>query len=825
MFRFNTETELYELYTLGLWSSFTLAPSIASVSTQVLKNANDSLIVSGSSLLESAQWRFIGNSKKQYIPKTITHTSNLSVTLVRPDQLPISDAPYQIQCRQMGKVAYFSPITVGNTPVFVTSGGLTTTGGAAITPFVVVVNDEDSGGITNVSITSGSLPPGLVGEFTTVGVNGKYTISGTPSTVTLPTTYPFTLTATDLGNNTVSQSYNIIVEAVGLLDGSLGGQIPVAAYSLRRLLKTYYGPQVKVRRSTDNFEADVYLNVYGSVYKITSTGGGTDWATWIAGRTLSVTTWYDQSGQANHMYCNPYPTLEFDSTLKTYYLNTNSIVGVLRPMITTSYNGLRVGNGAYSAIASFKLNETTSNRMLLSIGPANNNCGGESVHPLAVGGGGRFAGGACGGIGTWSSTSGITPSIGTYTKMVTTYAGGTNGLESIYVNSVLDKTANLTTNTPTSTANRFGVGWIRDDGAPYTMNAKIFNILFYNSIQLSASQVSAVSALLEPPAPTITSALPANITQSTVSALYTTSYTFTGTATAGSIVWSLTPTTFGNINPSTGALTLTFPQGTAASGTFAVTATDSNGSITQSWTYSINATSIPNDMGLWLDASETTTLTKDASNKVSEWRDKSANNRKFIQLDTSRQPTFSSSGFGTFPAVVMGASTISMGALGNTMGSLSSSTELTIFCVSKSRAVSFSIIITNWLTSTYAGGLYRAHFSHRADAANLTTLYVNGTEVARAGTTNTNGLFISGFAFAGQNVQSQVFTNGVSTNFTPSVALVSTLASSTSSWFIGDPRPDYSCQSVAEIIAYPRYLSISEQQQVMNFLNTKYAVY
>jgi hypothetical protein len=588
MFRFNTETELYELYRLGSWSSFAMVPTISSVNTQVLKNEDSSLTVTGTSFHSSAQWRFVGASKKQYIPKSATFVSDSSVILVRPDVLPPSDAPYQIQCRQMGKVAYFSPITTGNVPVFVSAAALTVTGGSAITPFEILVNDEVSGGIASVSISSGSLPTGLVGEFSTVGVNGKFTISGTTSTVTLTTTYPITLTATDLGNNTISQNYNIVVEVNGVLDGFLSGQMPAAAYSLRRLLNTYYGPQVRVRRSTDNFEADVYLNLNGSVYSITSTGGGTDWATWISGRTLSVTTWYDQSGQANHMYCNPYPNLEFDSTLKTYYINTNPIVGVLRPMITTSYNGLRVGNGAYSVIASFKLNVTTSNKILLSIGPANSACGGENFHPLAVGGGGKFAGGACGGIGTWSSTSGVTPSIGTYTKLVTTYAGGTNGLESIYVNSVLDKTANLTTNTPTSTANRFGVGWIRDDGASYTMNAKIFNILFYNAIQLSSSQVSVVSALLEPPAPTITSTLPANISQSTVSALYTTSYTFTGTATAGSIVWSITPTTYGNINSSTGALTLTFQQATTASGTFVVTATDANGSVSQSWTYSIS---------------------------------------------------------------------------------------------------------------------------------------------------------------------------------------------------------------------------------------------
>ena len=1038
MFRFNTETELYELYTLGSWSSFTLAPSIASVSTQVLKNANDSLVVSGSSLLESAQWRLIGNSKKQYIPKTITHTSNSSVTLVRPDLLPISDAPYQIQCRQMGKVAYFSPITVGNTPVFVTSGGLTTTGGAAITPFVVVVNDEDSGGITNVSITSGSLPPGLVGEFTTVGVNGKYTISGTPSSVTLTTTYPITLTATDLGNNVVSQSYNIVVDSTTLYNSfttAIKTSVMVA-FSLRKVNPGYTGAVVKVRRSSDNIENDFFGTSTGALTNST----GTSISSWLGAATGYVSIWYDQSGvgrnatQATASY-QPilnltqftFPTIHFNSSSQTdqkYLLIGNLTVTAPFTFIftsrvtrsgrwiahsTTSPNTLmghwsgqeasfymdgNPGGGTGNANTLSRYNTVYNQDYINMAGKSTTSLdyyfiNGSLRHDtiagtatnfgnsIMLGGGHNTSEYAAGyfmeliinnvmiprselnviqsniqtfynittvpidlpisttlevGSGTWrvlyevsnplrNSSTALTFDV----NNATAFAGKVftrigyfmqnkmgNGATIYWILVTMDAyTSSLATlkipdgtnafTNKTNTSNlkiysnhpqvgRYNVANGRVEIWPYDYNnattigdgsASTYDIDDtpsttggYGSVQVHdivnkttllgwnnhasggtpaigiGNNVSGNShyasagapdwtfanngaynwkfqvLILEPnPSPTITSATPSTITQNTASALYTTSYTFTGTASAGSITWSITPTTFGNINPSTGALTLTFPQGTAASGTFAVTATDTNGSVTQSWTYSINAASIPNDMGLWLDASDITTVTMDGLNKVSEWRDKSTNNRNFTQLNTSRQPTFSSSGFGTFPAIVLGQSTISMGALANTMGSLSSSTTLTIFCLAKSRAVPFSIVLSNWLTSTYEGGLYRVHFGHRADNVNLTTLYVNGTEVARAGTTNTNGLFISGFAFAGQNVQSQVFTNGVSTNFTPSVALVSTLASSTSSWFIGDPRPDYSCQSVAEIIAYPRYLSISEQQQVMNFLNTKYAVY
>jgi len=93
--------------------------------------------------------------------------------------------------------------------------------------------------------------------------------------------------------------------------------------------------------------------------------------------------------------------------------------------------------------------------------------------------------------------------------------------------------------------------------------------------------------------PTITSSQPVDISQSLVSSPYTQSYTFTATGTTP-ITWSINNTTYGNINSSTGALTLTFPVGTTASGTFTVTA--SNGAspnATQSWTYSIQTLYAP----------------------------------------------------------------------------------------------------------------------------------------------------------------------------------------------------------------------------------------
>lgn len=54
---------------------------------------------------------------------------------------------------------------------------------------------------------------------------------------------------------------------------------------------------------------------------------------------------------------------------------------------------------------------------------------------------------------------------------------------------------------------------------------------------------------------------------------------------------------------------------------------------------------------LWLDASLPETVTRDASNKVSAWRDKSPYGRNSVQATSAAQPTFQSTGISGLPAI------------------------------------------------------------------------------------------------------------------------------------------------------------------------------
>ena len=201
----------------------------------------------------------------------------------------------------------------------------------------------------------------------------------------------------------------------------------------------------------------------------------------------SGTTWFDISGSNNHIYWStPSPQFIIDNGIKV--IKTTDVINPLRAMASTTYNNLPLGNSPYTAIAFFKPNTTTAPRFLLSVGPGDNSCGGTQIHPLCIGAGGKYSGGSCGGLGTWSNSSGVAPATTSYVCVATTYG---NSTEKIYVNGNLDKSASLNNNIPNTAANKVCIGWVRDDGTGVTMNANIALILFFNR-ELSATEINQI---------------------------------------------------------------------------------------------------------------------------------------------------------------------------------------------------------------------------------------------------------------------------------------------------------------------------------------------
>lgn len=88
---------------------------------------------------------------------------------------------------------------------------------------------------------------------------------------------------------------------LGIIASSRGNIVPPldtfggasAAYSLRNLSSAYTGPLIRVRRSNDNVERDIYGTFAGDL-DIASL------VAFIGANSGFVTTWYDQSGSGRH---------------------------------------------------------------------------------------------------------------------------------------------------------------------------------------------------------------------------------------------------------------------------------------------------------------------------------------------------------------------------------------------------------------------------------------------------------------------------------------------------------------------------------------------
>ena len=94
---------------------------------------------------------------------------------------------------------------------------------------------------------------------------------------------------TDIETN-INDFYNIYIPfTTGLLD-DYGG--PAAAYSLRRLSSTYTGDAIRVRRASNSVEQDIGFDIEGNL-------NTSALASFCSGTDGFVTTWYDQSGNAN----------------------------------------------------------------------------------------------------------------------------------------------------------------------------------------------------------------------------------------------------------------------------------------------------------------------------------------------------------------------------------------------------------------------------------------------------------------------------------------------------------------------------------------------
>jgi hypothetical protein len=134
-----------------------------------------------------------------------------------------------------------------------------------------------------------------------------------------------------------------------------------AAYSVRKLRNNYIGGPIRVRRSSDNAEQDIYFDSNGNLDTAQLT-------TFCSGTNGFVTTWYDQSGNANNatqstaanqpqivssgsvINVNSKPSVYFNNTLKLLPFTTVTGVSGIEIFANSLLLNVTGGALAYSGV-------------------------------------------------------------------------------------------------------------------------------------------------------------------------------------------------------------------------------------------------------------------------------------------------------------------------------------------------------------------------------------------------------------------------------------------------------------------------------------------
>jgi hypothetical protein len=215
LLRFDSSNNLLQVYYNNQWNSLSLTyqfPTLTSVSTNVLPNANSQTTVTGTNFESGLLWTIIGRDASTFLPN-VTLNNPTSVTLTLTSALISNITPYRIKVYspKLG-YDYISPndelqLQINTGPSFSTAsnlGNINTQG--ALTP--ISMNASHTSPIISMKITSGRLPPGLSGVFTSNANTGTYTISGTLTlTYNTTTTITFTVSAYDASLNIGYRSF------------------------------------------------------------------------------------------------------------------------------------------------------------------------------------------------------------------------------------------------------------------------------------------------------------------------------------------------------------------------------------------------------------------------------------------------------------------------------------------------------------------------------------------------------------------------------------------------------------------------------------------
>ncbi len=221
-------------------------------------------------------------------------------------------------------------------------------------------------------------------------------------------------------------------------------------------------------------------------------------------------------------------------------------------------------------------------------------------------------------------------------------------------------------------------------------------------------------------------------------------------------------------------------------------------------------TNLPS-LALWLDANDLTTITKDGSNNVTKWVDKSGNAYSFANAGATK-PVYSASGFNSKPTMQI------IGTFGFRVASMSTSaSNLSIF---------FAAQQTNAANANYLldvnGTATRMTLNLNNNGA--TYWYKQGIYSSTLSSSYTSNTYSSWIFSNGATTPARLYINGVQvatdTTFLPQ-DLKGNL--SIGQKYTGGATTDFSGR-ISEVIIYTRAVTDSERQAVEQYLKLKWGL-
>ncbi len=221
---------------------------------------------------------------------------------------------------------------------------------------------------------------------------------------------------------------------------------------------------------------------------------------------------------------------------------------------------------------------------------------------------------------------------------------------------------------------------------------------------------------------------------------------------------------------------------------------------------------LPSDvpgLEIWYDAADSSTITKDMANLVSQWDDKSGNGRDLSQLTASQQPAFIQSAINAQPALRFDGidDTIATAVINNIF-----TNELNIFIVCLVRGGTLILIQQNASTNRIAmrnsSGVVRYEFKNITTGVLLgNTVFTNAPHLVTLRTE--------------ASVQ-EIFIDGVSD---ASQANAFSIAAFSRPFRLGAGNSAGSIAAdvdISEVIAFARTLTTTESNNLTNYALSKY---